>query len=82
MCCAPETSSRSSSMDSHPIPACALGKTGLTPLWVGCAGGCHLDRKIDELIVAAGFRLDQLHTEYAKGPKLMTYMYSGRARPA
>jgi ubiquinone/menaquinone biosynthesis C-methylase UbiE len=54
----------------------------LSPLWARCAGGCHLDRRIDELIAAAGFRLDELHTEYAKGPRLMTYMYSGRARPA
>ncbi len=46
----------------------------LTPLWAHCAGGCQLDRKIDALISTAGFRFEELHTEYAKGPRLMTYM--------
>lgn len=32
------------------------------------AGGCHLDRKIDELIRLAGFDLPNLHFEYAPGP--------------
>ena len=54
----------------------------LTPMWARIAGGCHLDRKIDALITAAGFRLEELGTEYAKGPRVMTYMYFGRARPA
>jgi ubiquinone/menaquinone biosynthesis C-methylase UbiE len=54
----------------------------LTPLWRPFAGGCHLDRKVDELIRAAGFNLVKLRTEYAPGPRLMTYMYVGMARPA
>lgn len=54
----------------------------LNPLWRRVAGGCNLDRKIDELIGAAGFRLAGLQTEYAKGPRPMSYVYSGRARPA
>ena len=53
----------------------------LNPLWRRVAGGCNLDRKIDELIASAGFQLVELKNEYAKGPKPMTYMYSGRARP-
>ena len=65
-----------------PDPGVRTWQHRLTPLCARCAGGCHLDRKIDELIAAAGFRLDELHTEYAKGPKLMTYMYSGLVRPA
>lgn len=54
---------------------------GLSPLWRRFAGGCHLERKIDDLIVAAGFRLEELVAEYAKGPRALSYQYSGRARP-
>ncbi|MFY9316523.1 MAG: class I SAM-dependent methyltransferase [Burkholderiales bacterium] len=51
-----------------------------TPLWARFSGGCHLDRKTDDLLVAAGFRLEDLVTEYAKGPRIFSYQYSGRAR--
>jgi len=51
----------------------------LTPGWRHIAGGCHLDRKIDELIGEAGFTIDELVTEYARGPRPMTYIYCGRA---
>ena len=54
----------------------------LNPLWRRVAGGCNLDRKIDELIGSAGFRLAGLQTEYAKGPRPMSYVYFGSARPA
>ena len=53
----------------------------LTPCWKRIGGGCHLDRKMDDLIRAAGFRLDALETGYMKGPKPWTYMYQGRAEP-
>src|SRR5689334_16971227 len=64
-----------------PDPGVRIWQHRLSPVWARCAGGCHLDRKIDTLIAAAGFRLDELHAEYAKGPRVMTYMYSGHARP-
>jgi ubiquinone/menaquinone biosynthesis C-methylase UbiE len=51
----------------------------LTPIWCHVAGGCHLDRKIDDLVRSAGFDLIDLRTEYASGPRPMTYMYLGRA---
>jgi ubiquinone/menaquinone biosynthesis C-methylase UbiE len=54
----------------------------LTPLWRPLAGGCHLDRKVDDLIRIAGFNLVKLRTEYAPGHRLMTYMYAGMAKPA
>ena len=54
----------------------------LNPLWRRVAGGCNLDRRMDELIRSSGFRLNELHTGYAKGPRPMTYVYWGRARPA
>jgi ubiquinone/menaquinone biosynthesis C-methylase UbiE len=53
----------------------------LTPGWRRIAGGCHLDRSIDELIANAGFAFDALHRRYIARPKLMTYTYSGQAKP-
>jgi ubiquinone/menaquinone biosynthesis C-methylase UbiE len=53
----------------------------LTPLWRHIAGGCHLDRKIDDLVRAAGFRLGALDTGYIKGPRVMTFLYQGWAQP-
>jgi ubiquinone/menaquinone biosynthesis C-methylase UbiE len=29
----------------------------MTPIWKRIAGGCHLNRKIDELITTAGFEI-------------------------
>ncbi|KUM25600.1 phospholipid methyltransferase [Mesorhizobium loti] len=53
----------------------------LTPIWKRIGGGCHLNRPIRTLIEGAGFHIDQVETGYAKGPKPMTFMYEGRARP-
>ena len=38
-----------------PEPSVARWQDRLTPLWKRVAGGCHLNRKIDDLIIAAGF---------------------------
>ncbi|MFN7085249.1 MAG: class I SAM-dependent methyltransferase [Burkholderiales bacterium] len=54
----------------------------LNPLWGRIAGGCNLNRKMDQLIQAAGFRITELETGYAKGPRPMSYVYCGRAEPA
>lgn len=54
----------------------------LNPLWGRFAGGCNLNRKMDQLIQAAGFRIEELETAYAKGPRPMSYIYAGRAQPA
>ena len=54
----------------------------LTPIWCHVAGGCHLDRKMDDLIRSAGFDMIRLRTEYADGPRPMTYMYLGCAQSA
>jgi ubiquinone/menaquinone biosynthesis C-methylase UbiE len=53
----------------------------LTPHWLRLSGGCHLDRQIDALIEAAGFRMEQLATGYMGGLKPFTFMYEGIARP-
>ena len=51
----------------------------LTPCWKRIGGGCHLDRKVDDLIRAAGFRIEAMDTGYMKGPKPWTFMYQGSA---
>lgn len=53
----------------------------LTPVWKRIGGGCHLNRPIQSLIEGAGFNVSQIETGYARGPKPMTFMYAGRARP-
>lgn len=52
---------------------------GLIPYWKLIGGGCHLDRKINDLIRAAGFQMDAVETGYMKGPKPWTFMYQGAA---
>jgi ubiquinone/menaquinone biosynthesis C-methylase UbiE len=53
----------------------------LTPIWKRLAGGCHLDRPIETLIRSAGFEIDRLATGYMEGPKLLTFLSEGVARP-
>ena|SRR5690348_5650233 len=53
----------------------------LTPVWSRVAGGCHLNRKPDDLIRSVGFRIDDLETGYLSGPRPMTFVYSGSACP-
>jgi ubiquinone/menaquinone biosynthesis C-methylase UbiE len=52
----------------------------LTPFWKRIAGGCHLNRKVDELLIAAGFQITELKTFYLPGPRAMTYTYQGFAQ--
>ena len=54
----------------------------LTPVWKHATGGCHLNRKVDDLIAEAGFQITQLQTCYLPGPRPMTYTYQGVAQPA
>ena len=51
----------------------------LTPCWKRIGGGCHLDRKMDDLIRAAGFGIDTIETGYMAGPRALTFMYRGSA---
>lgn len=62
-----------------PDPGIERWQHRITPAWRRMAGGCHLDRKIDELIRLAGFDLTNLNVEYAPGPRAMSYMYEGCA---
>lgn len=48
--------------------------------WRAFTGGCNLNRKIDHLISAAGFRIVQMDTSYLPGPRPFTFTYRGSAR--
>src|SRR5688500_6951568 len=51
----------------------------LTPFWHPWTGGCHLNRKIDDLVRDAGFTIIDLRREYVPGPRPLTFMYEGLA---
>jgi len=62
-------------------PDAGVGKwqNRLTPCWRQFAGGCHLNRKTDDLVRDAGFTIESLRTGYVAGPRALTFMYEGRA---
>jgi len=51
----------------------------LTPFQRRLAGGCHLNRQIDQLVLNAGLELLRLENYYAKGPRPFGYMFEGVA---
>jgi len=51
------------------------------PIQKCLAGGCHVNRTIDRLILDAGFKIPELIRFYMEGPKIFTYMYGGIAIP-
>jgi len=54
----------------------------LNPWWRKLAGGCNLNRPMDELIRQGGFRIDKLDRFYMKGaPKFAGHLYRGEAYP-
>jgi SAM-dependent methyltransferase len=62
-----------------PEPGVSRWQHRLTPFWRRVAGGCHLNRKMDDLVRDAGFTLADVKTDYADGPRFLTYMYQGSA---
>jgi ubiquinone/menaquinone biosynthesis C-methylase UbiE len=55
-------------------------QTRLNPLQGKLFGGCHLNRKINELVLAAGFKQERLENFYVRGmPNPMGYAYLGWA---
>jgi ubiquinone/menaquinone biosynthesis C-methylase UbiE len=65
-----------------PDRAVAWWQHRLTPCWRCLGGRCHLNRKIDDLITAAGFHIEGLRTGYLQGRNPFAFMYEGVARPA
>ena len=64
-----------------PEPNVRWWQDRLTPWWKPLAGGCHLNRPMRMLIEGAGFEFERLDTGYMRGPRPMTFMYEGSARP-
>jgi ubiquinone/menaquinone biosynthesis C-methylase UbiE len=64
-----------------PEPGVARWQDRIDPLWSRVAGGCHLNRKIDDLISGSGFRIDRLEHARMPGPRTHGFIYEGRARP-
>ena len=64
-----------------PDPRLALWQRRLSPWWRPLAGGCHLDRNPEALLREAGFEILELGHFTIRGPRLLTYMSEGRARP-
>jgi len=59
-----------------------LWQDRITPIWKRIGGGCYLNRKVDDLIQAAGFRLERVSAGYQKfAPRPFSFFYEGIARP-
>jgi hypothetical protein len=63
-----------------PDPGVATWQDRLTPIWRSVAAGCHLNRRIDDLIRGAGFEVTERKRGYLRGPRPLTYTYQGLAR--
>jgi SAM-dependent methyltransferase len=64
-----------------PEPSVQRWQRRLNPIQKRLADGCHLDRDIASLVADAGFETLEHDEFYAeKAPKIMGYMYRGRAR--
>jgi ubiquinone/menaquinone biosynthesis C-methylase UbiE len=62
-----------------PDPNVAAWQNRLTPFQRRVAGGCHLNRPIDQLVLSSGLKLTRLENYYAKGPRPFGYMFEGVA---
>jgi SAM-dependent methyltransferase len=62
-------------------PRIAKWQDRLTPLWRTIAGGCHLNRPIDQLLGLGGFEITELDRGYTAGVRVAAYLYRGLARP-
>jgi ubiquinone/menaquinone biosynthesis C-methylase UbiE len=65
-----------------PDPKVARWQDRLTPFQRRVAGGCHLNRPIDELIRSGGLELSRLDTFSLRGPSVFGYMFEGSATKA
>ncbi len=62
-----------------PDPGVARWQRRLNGLQRFIGGGCNLDRKIDDLIAGAGFRMESVESYYIKGPRTHCFFYRGVA---
>src|SRR4029453_1821308 len=64
-----------------PDPRIVAWQHRLNPVWTRIAGGCNLNRKIEGLLLDAGFEITESEQGYGTGPRPMSYLYRGVARP-
>ncbi len=65
-----------------PNPSTARWQHRLNGIERRVAGGCHLDRRIDQLVTAAGFDMQALINEQMRGPRVASpwgYLFCGIA---
>ena len=62
-----------------PDPRVARWQDRLTPVQRRVAGGCHLNRRIGQLVADSGLEITRMETYYARGPKPFGYMFEGVA---
>jgi ubiquinone/menaquinone biosynthesis C-methylase UbiE len=63
-----------------PDPDVVKWQLRIEPINRRLAGGCHLTRRHDAMLAAAGFEPVRLDKEYGHGPKPYTYHYIGVVR--
>lgn len=51
----------------------------LQPIQKRIAGGCHLNRRIDDIVARSGLKIKELRAEYGEGPRPLGYLYRGQA---
>lgn len=51
----------------------------LTPIQKLLGGGCHLNRRIDDIVLESGFEMRLFENFFIKGPRIGSFMYSGVA---
>jgi hypothetical protein len=62
-----------------PQPEVARWQDRLTPLQRRIAGGCHLNRAIDDVVANSGLVIEKMDNYYMKGPRVFGYMFEGIA---
>jgi ubiquinone/menaquinone biosynthesis C-methylase UbiE len=62
-----------------PDPRVARWQDRLTPVQRRIAGGCHLNRPINQLVAGSGLEVGQVDNYYAQGPRPFGYMFEGTA---
>jgi ubiquinone/menaquinone biosynthesis C-methylase UbiE len=62
-----------------PTPGVQRWQHRITPLWRRAAGGCHLDRPIQELLEGADLDVTEVERFFGTGPKPFTFFYLGHA---
>jgi ubiquinone/menaquinone biosynthesis C-methylase UbiE len=65
---------------TSPEPQVAKWQNRLNPVWKKIGGGCNLNRRPDQSLIAAGFGFDELAEGYLTGPRWATYNFRGVAR--